>query len=91
MKKVILTLAIVFAACCANAQAPTQPKDTTKKEQVPAKQDKLTEIISQAYQKFGEETGKYLTKAQWDQTMAILSDYLRAAIEAYKKEEVPKK
>ncbi len=92
MKKVLFTLALAFSFCIAQSQTTPSTKDTTVKAPVTTEKpaDKLTTVLTNAYKAFGEDTGKYLTKAQWDQTMAILSEYLRAAIETYKKEE-PKK
>ncbi len=92
MKKVLFTLALAISFCFAQAQTDTTKKEPVKAPATEAKPaDKLSTVLTNAYKAFGDETGKYLTKAQWDQTMYLLSEYLKAAIEAYYKKEEPKK
>lgn len=88
MKKLMIMAVILFTAFFCQAQADTTKKEAPKVAAPVAKtEDKLTSILNQAYQKFGQDTGKYLTKEQWDMTMNILSTYLVAAMEAYNKKE----
>ena len=90
MKKISVLVAILFAAIFCQAQNKQQD---TASQQPPALITPaiVGKALNEAYQKFGEDAGKFLTKEHWDATMNILSVYLKAALDAVSKKEQPAK
>lgn len=89
MKKTFILVAILFAATFCQAQNTTT--QTPPPQPITVTQEVLVKTLNEVYQKFGEETGKFLTKEHWDATMGVLSVYLKAALDSLSKKEPPVK